>query len=129
MKGVLLDTNVILFASSRSKMLSPKIRRCIESRPLFLSTISYWEVVLKTMKGKLALGDPRRWWSSELADLAAIPLPLAPEHVAAIFELPPLHADPFDRALIAQATVAGLALATTDRQIERYSSRGLQVIS
>jgi PIN domain nuclease of toxin-antitoxin system len=126
--GILLDTNVLLFASLRSQTLSPEIRRCIESGPLFVSAISYWEVVLKSMKRKIDVGDPRSWWATAIGDLAATPLSLAPEHVAEVCNLPPLHADPFDRALIAQATVAELALATTDAQIARYSSERLRIV-
>ncbi len=129
MNGVLLDTNVILFASLRSQTLSPEVRRCIESGPLFVSTISYWEVVLKSMKRSLDVGDPRSWWSTALDDLAAIPMPLTPDHIAEIYNLPPLHGDPFDRALIAQATSAQLALATTDVQVARYSSERLRIVS
>jgi PIN domain nuclease of toxin-antitoxin system len=51
-----------------------------------------------------------------------------PEHVAAVYRLEPIHKDPFDRVLIAQATVEGLALVTTDGTIARYASDRLRVI-
>jgi PIN domain nuclease of toxin-antitoxin system len=51
-----------------------------------------------------------------------------PEHIAAIYHLPPVHHDPFDRALIAQAMVENLALVTADREIARYACEGLRVI-
>jgi PIN domain nuclease of toxin-antitoxin system len=89
----------------------------------------YWEVVLKSMKGILSLGDPRRWWNDALDQLAAIPLVLRPDPIAAICSLPGIHKDPFDRALIAQAVVEGLALVSLDAVMPRYASPRLRVVS
>ena len=80
------------------------------------------------MSGKLDVGDPRAWWFDALEQLAATPLALRPEHVAAIHSLPLIHKDPFDRVLIAQATVEGLALVSGDAEIMRYASKNLKVI-
>jgi PIN domain nuclease of toxin-antitoxin system len=60
--------------------------------------------------------------------LAATVLLLRPDHVAAVHGLPPIHKDPFDRVLIAQATVEGLALVTSDSEIARYASKRLRVV-
>ena len=97
--------------------------------PNVLSAIVYWEVVLKTMKGTLNVGEPRTWWVDALEQLAATPLALRPEHVTGVYALPPIHKDPFDRALIAQATVENLTLLTTDREIRRYASERFRVVS
>ena len=93
-----------------------------------LSVVCYWEVMIKSMKGTLDVGDPRAWWFDALEQLAATPLVLRPEHITAVYRLEPIHKDPFDRMLIAQATVEGLALVTTDSKIARYASKGLRVI-
>lgn len=90
--------------------------------------VSYWEVMLKSMKGKLDVSDPRAWWFDALDQLAATPLLLRPQHVAGVYALPPIHKDPFDRMLIAQATAEGLALVTTDGEIARYASKILRVV-
>lgn len=129
MNGCLLDTNIALLATFRPDALLPRIRRKIEAGPVFLSAVSYWEVILKSMRGKLDVGDPRTWWNIALKDLAATPMALAPEHVAEISNLPAIHSDPFDRALIAQAIATDLAFATTDKQIKRYASHRLRVLS
>jgi PIN domain nuclease of toxin-antitoxin system len=42
------------------------------------------------------------------------------EHALAIDALPPIHGDPFDRILIAQATIEGIALLTADEVVLRY---------
>ena len=129
MNGCLIDTNVALLATIQPDALTPRVRSAIEAGPVFLSTISFWEVVLKSMQRNLDVGDPRNWWSTALDDLAATPMLWAPDHIAEIYNLPPLHTDPFDRALIAQATVAELTFATTDAQIVRYSSDRLRIVS
>ena len=128
MNGYLLDTNVALIGADTPDRLSRAIRQAMERGPAFLSTVSYWEVVIKSMKGALEVGDPRQWWARTLKDLALRQLPQSAEHIAAIYDLPPLHSDPFDRALIAQATVEELVLVTTDGQIPGYASPRLKVL-
>ena len=81
------------------------------------------------MKGTLDVGDPRSWWLEALDQLAATPLILRPQHIAAVYALPPIHKDPFDRMLIAQATAEELTLVSSDGEIARYASTGLRVVS
>jgi PIN domain nuclease of toxin-antitoxin system len=127
-KGYLIDTHAAIFTMSQSHRLSPTAKAAIAEGPNVLSVASYWEVMIKSMKGTLDLGDPRAWWFDALEQLAATSLILRPEHVAAVYRLAPIHKDPFDRMLIAQATVEGLALVTTDAKIARYASKGLRVM-
>ena len=129
MNGYLLDTSAALVALTDPARLSPRVRAVIRTGPNILSAILYWEVLLKSMKGLLKIGDPLTWWPDALEQLAATPLVLRPEHVAEIYRLPPIHRDPFDRVLIAQAMVEGLSLVTTDREILRYASKRLRVVS
>ena len=49
--------------------------------PNYFNVVSFWEIVLKSMKGKLVVGEPRSWWEDTLHDLAATPLTLRPEHL------------------------------------------------
>ncbi|MBV8846832.1 MAG: type II toxin-antitoxin system VapC family toxin [Bryobacterales bacterium] len=128
MNGYLLDTSVVLIASTVPEKLSPRIRRAVDAGPALLSTVSYREVTIKAMKGGLDLGNPRVWWAETLEALGLQPLMLNPRHIAAVCDLPPIHQDPFDRALIAQAIEEDLTLLTTDRLIPRYASPRLRVI-
>jgi PIN domain nuclease of toxin-antitoxin system len=110
--------------------LSPAVRAAVKSGPNVLSVVSYWEVTLKAAKGKLIeVGDPLSWWQAALSDFAATALPLRSDHVAEIWNLPAIHQDPFDRALIAQAIVEGLKFVTTDAAIGRYAGERLRVVS
>lgn len=81
------------------------------------------------MKGKLDVGDPGIWWTDALERFSATALPLRPAHVRAIAVLEPIHRDPFDRALIAQAIVEDLTLVTLDRQITQYASDLFRVLA
>jgi PIN domain nuclease of toxin-antitoxin system len=126
--GYLLDTGVALLALAAPERLSPAARTAVERGPHWLSVMSYWEVVIKSGKGKLDVGDPRAWWADALEQLGASPLPLQPRHLAELIALPPMHTDPFDRALIAQAAVEELALVTADGEIPRYASERFHVV-
>lgn len=128
MRGYLLDTGVALIAVNAPERLSAPVRAGIEQGPAFLSVISYWEVMVKSQKGSLDVGDPRLWWSETLDALALEPLLYRPEHVTEIYHLPSYHADPFDRALIAQATAEDMTLLTTDSEISRYAGDRFQAI-
>jgi PIN domain nuclease of toxin-antitoxin system len=124
----LLDTHTALFSMSQSKSLSAVAKAAVAAGPNFLSVLSYWEVMLKSMKGRLDVGDPRAWWLDALDQLAAMPLLLRPQHIAGVYVLPPIHKDPFDRMLIAQAATEGLALVTTNKEITRYASQALRIV-
>jgi len=126
--GNLLDTNAAIFALSFPERLSATARSAILRGPNVLSVVSYWEVMLKSLKGSLEVGDLRNWWPDALTQLAATPLHLRPEHIAGLLSLPLHHKDPFDRILVAQAMTEKLALVTRDKDISRYASKELKVI-
>ncbi len=126
--GCLLDTHTALWALESPEKLTSAALNAVTLGPNFLSVVSYWEVMVKSMKGTLDVGDARQWWKEALEQLAATVLLLRPEHVAAIYRLPPIHKDPFDRVLIAQAMVEGLALVTSDGEVGRYAGMGLRVV-
>jgi PIN domain nuclease of toxin-antitoxin system len=124
----LLDTNVVLLALTRPSSLSTRARKAVVAGPNVLSTVVYWEVVLKVMKGTLVVGHPRAWWQDALDMLAATPLPVGPEHVDRVHDLPSIHKDPFDRMLIAQASTEDCVLVTTDREISKYKTKQIRVM-
>lgn len=129
MNGFLLDTNILLWAGSQPERLSSTVVRSLEQGPVWLSVISYWEVTIKSARGRLEILDPTPWWASALRNLAARPLAWLPEHVEGVARLPLLHQDPFDRALAAQALAEDLTLLSVDRALARYRSAGLRVMA
>lgn len=121
MKGHLLDTNISIIGLAQERRVPLTVREQIESAPCYLSVITFWEVVLKSMKGKLSIAEPQAWWQRALADFEAIPLQLKQDHVAGVCNLPFIHTDPYDRILIAQAIAEDLTIVTTDVTIAKYS--------
>jgi PIN domain nuclease of toxin-antitoxin system len=78
----LLDTNAALIALTDPDRLPSAVRAALLAGPNVLSVVSHWEVMLKSMKGTLVVGDPRTWWRDAIDQLAATSLNLRPEHVA-----------------------------------------------
>lgn len=90
------------------------------STHLVFSSASLWEVSIKNGLDRADFKvDPRRLWRMLL--LAGYrELPVMGEHAVAVGELPPLHRDPFDRILVAQAKMEGLLLLTADKAVAEY---------
>ncbi len=82
--------------------------------------MSIWEVAVKSALGRKDFQFDPRALRRNLLDNGYIELPLTSDHALAVQGLPPIHKDPIDRLLIAQATVEGILLLTADRQIARY---------
>ena len=129
MTRYLLDTNIALLGLSRPERISDAIRAAVDAGEVYLSVISYWEVLLKSMKGELDVGEPRVWWRDALNKFGATAAPLRPDHISAIYELQRIHHDPFDRALIAQAIVEQLILVTLDAEIPKYAAERFRVLT
>ena len=119
---LLLDTHVLLWAASGSSRLSAKARNLIEDveNDLIFSAASIWEVVIKHMLGRPDFrADPADLRSRSLAN-GYVELSVASGHALAVAALPPIHKDPFDRLLVAQAMVEGATLVTVDETVSRY---------
>jgi PIN domain nuclease of toxin-antitoxin system len=119
----LLDTHVLLWAAGTPERLSPSARKAINdtTNQLFFSAASLWEIAIKRGLGRSDFQVDPRILRRGLLDNGYTDLPVTGEHAVAIDSLPPIHKDPFDRILIAQAMVEGFLLLTTDRIVTRYS--------
>ena len=123
---LLLDTCTFLWAVSDETRLSAEARGLIidGSNEVYLSAISTWEIALKHSRGALELPASPDRYIPEIRKAHAIePLPLHEEASLWLTRLPALHRDPFDRMLVSQAAVHGLALLTPDPQIRQYPVR------
>jgi PIN domain nuclease of toxin-antitoxin system len=87
---------------------------------LIFSAASLWEIAIKRRLGRSDFRVDPRLLRRGLLDNGYLELPVTSEHAVAIDGLPPLHKDPFDRILVAQATVEGMALLTVDPTVARY---------
>jgi PIN domain nuclease of toxin-antitoxin system len=117
---VLLDTHLLLWALGSTSKLSAASRKQIESAEVFVSAASIWEISIKRSVGKLQ-ADPLEVVAA-IAPAGFALLPVTGEHAAKIVELPALHTDPFDRMLIAQATIEPMILLTNDEGLRGYGS-------
>lgn len=119
---ILADTHVLLWAAAQSGLLPNAARMLIEGagEQRWFSVVNLWEVVIKRGLRRADFEvDPRRLRRG-LLENGWRELPLSGEHVLAVEDLPPLHKDPFDRMLLAQAHVEGLLLLTSDELVARY---------
>ena len=123
--NLLLDTHALLWWLDDNPTLSAEARDAIaDGRNLvFVSAVVIWEVRIKQSLGKLQLPSNFR----EVLDSQAFDeLPLTVDHAHRLAELPPLHRDPFDRMLVAQAMAERLTIVTRDPDIPRYPVRTLR---
>jgi PIN domain nuclease of toxin-antitoxin system len=119
---LLLDTHILLWAAAEPERLSPPARELLENpdtEPVF-SPASIWEVAIKRGLGRADFQIDPRFLRRGLLDNGYIEMPIASEHAAALADLPPIHKDPFDRILIAQATFSGIELLTADALVSQY---------
>jgi PIN domain nuclease of toxin-antitoxin system len=120
--NLLLDTQLLLWAAGNGDRLSPDARSLIEdaANELVFSAASLWEIAIKRRLGRRDFQVDARILRRGLLDNGYSELPVAGEHAVAIDGLPPIHSDPFDRILVAQATIEGITLITSDRVVARY---------
>lgn len=119
---LLLDTHLLLWAAQGFESLPPEAQTLMsvpEHAPIF-SVASLWEIVIKCGLGRNDFQVDPRLLRRGLLDNGYHELPILSEHVVAIGGLPPLHKDPFDRLLIAQAIVEGITLLTVDARVAEY---------
>ena len=84
------------------------------------SAASLWEVSLKRGLGRSDFQVDARLLRRGLLDNGYVELPIMSDHVVATESLPPIHKDPFDRVLVAQATIEGITLLTSDSVVAQY---------
>jgi PIN domain nuclease of toxin-antitoxin system len=119
---ILLDTHLLLRAAGTPERLSGSTRALIEdpeNEPMF-SAASLWEVAIKSGLGRDDFRADPRLLRRGLLDNGYVELPVTGEHAVATTQLPALHRDPFDRILVAQASVEGILLLTADPGVAEY---------
>jgi len=119
---LLLDTHILLWAAGQPERL-PQDARDIIAAPeneLFFSAANLWEILIKRGLGRDDFKADARVLRRALLDNGYSELPIASDHVVAIEGLPQIHKDPFDRILVAQATVEGITLLTADETVAKY---------
>lgn len=120
---LLLDTATFIWLAEGDAKLSEPARDSIAdpANEVFLSVASVWEIVIKHGLGRLALRVPPDEYVARQRRLHRIgSLPIGEAAALQVEKLPSVHRDPFDRIIVAQAIVEGLAIATADPLIKAY---------
>ena len=118
---LLIDTQLLLWAAADTLPRAARIYFTDTSNVLFFSSASIWEIVIKKGLDRPDFQvDPSALYRG-LLDNGYVELSITSHHVLLVADLPPLHKDPFDRILIAQAKAEGIALLSADKTVSRYS--------
>ena len=119
---LLLDTHLLLWAAGDPDQLSPETIDLLSNphHELLFSAASLWEITIKCGLGRKDFRVDPRLFHRGLLDHGYLELPIESSHAVAIANLPPLHKDPFDRMLVAQAITEGFTLLTADQLVAQY---------
>lgn len=120
---VLLDTHVFLWLHTEPERVGEHLRLVEDRRnELLVSAASSWEIAIKYGLGRLPLPEPPEHYVPErLRIIGARALAIEHSHTLAVAALPPLHRDPFDRLLVAQAGLLDVSILTADPQLAEYT--------
>ena len=116
---LLLDSHILVWAILQPERMTSALERTLadQRNERYVSTATIWELGLKQGREKITLPPDL---TTDLEEINAEALDVTMEHAVATTKLPFLHADPFDRMLIAQAQIERLTLVTADRRIAAY---------
>ena len=113
---LLLDTHTFVWWDN-GRLPKPVVRRIQHATDVVVSAVTAWEIAIKSSLGKIvAKGSV----ADAMEDYGFSALPILVSHGDAVRALPPLHRDPFDRMLVAQAIVEDLVIVSTDEAVRRY---------
>jgi PIN domain nuclease of toxin-antitoxin system len=120
--NLLLDTHALLWFVAGDERISRRSRQTIEAKDTvnYVSMASWWEIAIKRSLGKLSLDDPLKDFMSQRVGEGFRLLPLEPQHLLPLVDLPFHHRDPFDRLIICQGMVEHMAICTGDANFKRY---------
>jgi PIN domain nuclease of toxin-antitoxin system len=116
---LLLDTHAAMWFLGGDARLGDSAKRQLtdDTNQVLLSAAVVWEVAIKRSLGKLVVPEE---YVSLLLGAGVQALPITVEHAAAVEGLPRHHRDPFDRMLVAQASIEGAALVSRDDALRPY---------
>lgn len=120
---LLLDTHVAIWALSRPKRIPPVLAAMLadEENSIFVSAAGIWELAIKASLNRAGNPDIDPARVVTFCEKAGYQiLPVTTPHALAVTSLPHIHADPFDRIMIAQAKVEPMHLVTHDRTVAAY---------
>jgi PIN domain nuclease of toxin-antitoxin system len=126
---ILLDTNALIWWLRDDRKLGSRSRSMIAAgdSDILVSMISLWEITMKWRIGKMEFSGSS--FVQDLAEEQITPLSITPDHMKALEDLPFHHRDPFDHLILAQATVEGAAIMTSDEAMRAYGVRCINALA
>lgn len=121
---LLLDTHILLWAAYTPEKLSTRARTLLEApeHSVAFSVASIWEIAIKVSLNKSGFSVAPGVLRRGLIESGYVEVDITSAHAVAVIDLPRLHGDPFDRMLVAQATVEGFTLITADKRVADYGA-------
>lgn len=118
----MIDTHLLIWAASEPEKLSSQALSLMANpeHELLFSAASIWEIAIKNGLGRDDFKVDARLLRRGLLDNDYTELTITSAHAVFVESLPLIHKDPFDRILVAQATVEGFTLLTADSTVARY---------
>ncbi len=118
----LFDTHILLWTIAGDERLPARVRALLADpgNDFRFSAASVWEVAIKNALPRRALGISGNSFRREVLAAGFREIPVSSEHAAVVETLPPVHQDPFDRLLVAQAKADGLVLVTHNLLLPPY---------
>ena len=116
---LLIDTHIPLWVDQQPQLIAPRLREAMrnEANDIIVSAATIWKIAIKRAIGKLRFDRPI---VAAVLVLGFEILPVAGAHAEHAGGLPRHHNDPFDRLIIAQATLEGMVLGTQDKLMRPY---------
>jgi len=125
----LVDTHVLIWLTVESPRLGDGTKRLLSDpeNEIYFSAISIFEIAVKQQLAKVDFNVEASAVRRILLEKRYLELVVNGEHAAFVATMPPIHKDPFDRLLVAQANIEGITLMTADEQIARYPGPILKI--
>jgi PIN domain nuclease of toxin-antitoxin system len=118
---LLLDSHILLWWLALAPNLTDRARRAITlAEEVYVSAASVWELAIQAASGRLRMPEDL---AGQMQKNGFVPLSITMAHGIAAAELPLHHRDPFDRMLVAQASLESLTLLTADPRLKLYGVR------
>lgn len=118
---IVLDTCTLLWLVHGHGLPAHVAQSIEEADAVFVSSMSAMEIGIKVARGRLSLGlPPRAWWAAALQQHGLAEVPIEADIALRAAALPPLHADPADRVILATALHLRATLLTPDPLLHAY---------
>jgi PIN domain nuclease of toxin-antitoxin system len=128
---LLLDTHIFLWLNTEPERVDEHLSTVEDAQTeMLVSVVVSWEIAIKFALGRLPLPEaPVRYVPERLSLIGASTVSIEHRHALAVASLPPLHRDPFDRLLVAQAMILDVPILTADPAVAQYDCETLMIAS